>query len=356
MKINKLKAFFIIAILAFVLPFATINKSVALNSAKPEPITYPPKSPPKDYGYFKYYNFCDQKENARLLHASSGKNLNILYSTDNATYLATFDKTGYKKEEKIIYNSPSVSGRYLNNIWCLLVKNKVVFLNNSFNPLFEYAIFDGYKVEIINNEFYIFCIGHEEIIPLPYGSIVYSNYEYIESTGKYFIFKLNNEVLITDFIDSLYFETEKYHSFILKNDILYFFAYVGEALVLTTLNDFEIVYTKTFNDCPTNINIEVKENGINIYFTLDKTYKYFVCNHGDIISKEIFCEDKLIDLDKNIYQKGDYVVLQVNKKVINLHANIYNTNHIMIDDYIIFESKDFVYKSASPIIYIAKWQ
>lgn len=356
MKINKLKAFFIIAILAFVLPFATINKSVALDSPKKEEITYPPKSPPKDYEYFAYYNICNQKENSRLLCASKGKNINILYSADNMTYLATFDKNGYKQEEKVIYNHPSSFAKYFNNIWCLIVKNKVIFLDNDFKELLECDIVNGYKLDIIDGQFYIFCLGHDEIVPLPYGKIIYHNYEYIENVGKYFVFKLDNEVLITDFVDNLYFETEKYHSLILKNDVLYFFAYIGKSLVLTTLKDFEIVYTKTFDDCPTHINIEAQENGINLYFTLDKTYKYFICNHGDIISKDIFCEDKLISLDKNIYQKGNYYVIQVNEKIINLHANIYNVNHIMIDDYIVFESKDFVYKSASPIIYIAKWQ
>ncbi len=355
MKTNKLKVFFISGFIALLISFATKAPPTINSSAvSPPSEIYAPKSAPPEYS-FETYNHCGTAESDLLLCAYQGKYTYIIYSNSSGTFVSHFDKDLYKIKDIKLLDNVCISGAVYNEEIYLIDRENFFVLNKNLNVINTLTLPALKNLQIISNKLYLFCSGDFGIENFDYGFMIFSNHDFACKYESYFLFQSENELYITNFDRQLIFETSNFVSATAIDDTLVFATTQDGETIVTCIKNFEITYTSIFDIQAEYADFDFEDNGLNIYLTADKTYKYFICNHGDIISRETFSDKRYISVKYNIYTNESYVFITINNRNYSINDNIYSEKYYVLDDMIIFNLHQNLETYGGGDVYIAKF-
>ncbi len=352
---NKLKAFFTCAFIALLISISISYKPSYTSEAITSPtITYPPTKAPSNYKNFAYYNLCGTKNDDKLLFSYKEKeNYIAIYSSDKI-YKTTFNSNGYKNKTKVLLYHLADYFCYNSDFVAFATNNEIYLYTHSLQLIFNQNITNIYNIEFIDNLLYVFCYGKDKIQTFDYGKIIFSAYTYKMHFDSTFVFYTDNEVLFTDFNKKLYFSINKLlYTYYIDNQLI-FATNINNMLVLTCIQDFEILFSTAIDINPTYVNIHKATSGLEIFATSDKTYKYFVCNHGDLISSQIYSDKVYLNPIMQIYKQDSYVFITTQEGVLKINEEIYSSNFYILDQYIIFEYNKDLLTTGGQDIYFAK--
>ena len=353
MKINKLKAFFIIVFITILIPLSAINQPIINSSALIPPIEiYPPKKSPENFG-FDSHNTCGEGKNT-LLFATKESSYSVIFSNKTSTTLAIFDQDLFKTSEITLIETPCLDGYIIKNNIYLLDNQNLYIIDENQTHVKSIPIKNAYKIDYINDELIVFCKGEFFMTNFDYGKIISCEYTFLNNFGTYYIFKSDNEILITDLTRKLYFETTNFLNAKLINSSLYFAIKNKTEVVITKLENFEILHTTTISTEAEFIDFVPQNTGIDIFITTDKTYKYFICNHGDIISSNLYSDKKYIFVENNTYTDNSYVYITNKEQKYAILSDFYEHKHYILDGIIFFEFPEKLVNCEKSNIYIAK--
>ena len=353
MKINKLKAFFIIVFIAILIPLSAINQPIINSSALITPIEiYPPKKSPESFG-FDYHNTCGEGKST-LLFATKESNYHVIFTNETSTTLATFDQDLYKTSEVLLIETTCQDAYIIENKIYLIDNQNLYIIDESQTHTKTLPIKNAYKIEYINDELIVFCKGEFFVSHFDYGKIISCEYIFLNNFGQYYIFENNNEILITDFTKKLYFETTNFINAKVINSSLYFAVKNETEVVITKLEDFAISHTTIISADAEFIDFAPQDTGIDIFVTTDKTYRYFICNHGDIISSSLFSDKRYIDIVNTTYTNNSYVYITNKEQKYALLSDFYENKHYILDNIIFLEFPEKLVNCEKSNIYIAK--
>jgi|GEM_PF-2977597 len=353
MKINKLKAFFIIVFIAILIPLSAINQPIINSSALIPPIEiYPPKKSPESFG-FDYHNTCGEGKST-LLFATKESSYHIIFTNETSTTLATFDQDLYKTSEVSLIETPCQDAYIIENKIYLIDNQNLYIIDENQTHTETLPIKNAYKIEYINDELIVFCKGEFFVSHFDYGKIISCEYIFLNNFDQYYIFENNNEILITDFTKKLYFETTDFINAKVINSSLYFAVKNETEVVITKLENFAISHTTIISADAEFIDFAPQDTGIDIFVTTDKTYRYFICNHGDIISSSLFSDKRYIDIENNTYANNSYVYITNKEQKYALLSDFYKNKHYILDNIIFLEFPEKLVNCEKSNIYIAK--
>lgn len=354
MKINKLKVFFISCFIVLLVSLSAKNTpNINASAISPPQEVFSPKNAPDEY-LLEKYNHCGSLENDLFICSFYNKYTNIVYSNTKGTFVAFFDKNMYKVKESKIVDNICIGGKIKNEKLYLIDNNNLIIINYQFK-IEKYLPFDNITdIQIISNEIYLFCKGNLNKYNFEYGYVVSAYHNFINAYNKYFVFKNNNEILITDFDKKLVFEIDNFLAAKEKDNTFIFASIKDSNTIITSINNFTITYTTLISQKAFFIDFEFKDNNTAIFLTNDKTYLYTLCNHGDVISCTVFSDKKYIDVFDNIYEEDNYVFININNKTVMINYTIYHKKHALFEDLIIFDCIDGLETFGANDIYIAQ--
>ena len=353
MKINKLKVFFISCFITLLVSLtAKATPVIDASAISTQQEIFAPKNSPSEYNFEKY-NHCGTAENDIFLCAFNAKYTCVIYSNNTSTYVAFFDDELYKVKEINILQHGCIAGIILDkNIY--LINNQQLFIFNLNFNLEQTLLFnDLTDIQILDNKIYLFCNGDLSLSVFDFGYIITSPYSFCKKDNDYFIFQNSNEILITDFANQLIFEIDNILSAKSSGDSIVFATQQNGEIIITYIKNFEITYTTILKQDANYVDFIFEENGLLAFLTEDKTYKYFICNHGDIILSEVYSDIKYISVSNNIYENNSYIFITTNNIKYQIVSKIYNKNYVIIKNIIIFDLYDNLETYGAKDIYVA---
>lgn len=355
MKVNKLKAFFIIAFISLLIPLAYIpSKTVFSESQNNKPLTYPPLLPPESYSKtIEHYNYCGVQNSTPLLSYKTSNSHFVLSSTREETYLSVFSPNDYRKHTTKILSQASLAAVFYQDYLIITTGDYIYYFDKTISEPFCLKVQNCYNIQTIDSTIYYFCQGDNNIYSDKYGTFVFCEDLFFAKCGEHFVFSSQKQVYITDFKKNIYFDIDQLISIQALNNNLYFAAIIDNTTIITCLKDFEILWTTVIEKLASRVFFSYTETTLNITITENKTYLYTLCSHGDIISSRILCEEIVYNESQTTYQTNNLVYTTINNKQYIFEKEFFDNIIFAIDNYIVFCDNNFFspYKND---IFIAK--
>lgn len=343
MKNNKLKTFLIIGFILLLVPFSIAKIKVPSRASSNITITYPPTT---NTGV-SYLSFFNKAENyGTIITAFRGNNYVVVFSDENKTYFADFNSSGYKISEKVILDTPCHAGIY-NNGKIILISDDYEYtldktgMLETKTSLISQNIENCYKITKSDSKLTYFCIGEPKIATFEQKTVISHPKKCVLVKNNIYFFLGDGELYITDFDKSLCFEVDEFISGDVIDSQIFFCAKAKDNYIVSLVEDFSVVFTTVLDEKADNTLFEKQPNGINIYAIKDVTYKYFVCNHGDIISKSLFSQNAIVSTSSNDYIENGTITFFIKDYKFKAPLAFYNSCYILSNNFVFFESCDF---------------
>lgn len=343
MKNNKLRTFFIIGFILLLIPFSIAKIKVPSRANSNITITYPPTT----NAGISYLSFFNKVENyGTIITAFRGNNYVVVFSDENKTYFADFNSSGYKISEKVILDTTCRTGLYHNGKIILISGDYEYTLDKTGKletkvSLSSLNIENCYKITNIDGKLTYFCIREQKITTFEQKVIISHPKKCVLVKNNIYFFLGDGELYITDFDKSLCFEVDEFISGDVIGEQIFFCAKAKDNYIVSQVEDFSVTFTTVLDEKADNALFEKQPNGINIYSIKDVTYKYFVCNHGDIINKSLFSQNALVSLSSDDFIKDGTITFFINDYKFKTPLTFYNNCTILSNNFVFFESYDF---------------
>ena len=350
MKTNNFKILLVFIFIAVLILLSMSKQNATTTSgATFEQVMNPPTKVDNDY--ISFYNSIDIYPQD-ILCAYYSKYYNIVYSTETETYVSGFDSSGYKKYDIKLLPEKAYCGEYTETNLIISTGSKVFYFDNNFILSYIKNIEDCYSIKTFDNLTYFFCKGNISTTFQNNEYYISSPYTFIQKQGNYFIFKNNTTVMLTDLDQELYFENCTFQKASIIDDCLFFACIINDCTIITCIKQFEIAFSTIITQTAKYINFQQEDNGLNIFMSEEKTYKYFICNHGDVISSSLYGNYTIIDLSTNTILNNNTVSFIYNNKTHILPTDLYFSTIKTINNYIFCYQSSFFKDPKS--IYFAK--
>lgn len=337
---NTLKTFFITAFILLLIPFSLTKTNLSTSSASTISISYPPTQS-ADAQYLDFFN--NTQIGGTIITTFRSKYYSVVFCDEQSTYLASFSSNGYKKGEYKLFDEPCITGTYFDGKIILLSPLNKYILSAEGNieeltPLENNELSTCYKVDIFNNKLRYFLIGEQ--FSLYEGQEIYisASQYFVKQVEDIFVFWGDGELYITDFSECLCFELDKFVNLEKIDNYLMLSGIVQNESFISKITDWNIDFTTILDEPISNTICEKTNNGINIYATSDKTYKYFVCNHGDIITKSIYSDKIILSINETFYKDNTSITFSSNGNLYTTPIEIFEKSSFVGSVYVFFEA------------------
>lgn len=337
---NKLKIFFITAFILLLIPFSLTKTNLTTSSASTISVSYPPTQS-ADAQYLDFFN--NTQIGGTIITAFRSKYYSVVFCDEQSTYLANFSSNGYKKGEYKLFDEPCITGTYFDGKIILLSHlNKYVLSAEGdieqIQTLEICSLSTCYKVDVFNNKLRYFLLSEQFSLYEDQEIYIYASQYYIKQLEDIFVFFGDEELYITDFSECLCFELDKFINLEKIDNYLMLSGIVQNESFVSKITDWTPEFTTILDEPISNTICEKTNNGINIYVTSDQTYKYFVCNHGDIITKSVYSDKIILSINETFYKDNTTITFSSNGNLYTTPVEIFEASKFVGDIYVFFEA------------------